>query len=277
MKLNRFSAVMAAFILLSNASGFAVETNNVIADINAVIARINEKIVKGQGTEKNMADEINALDPLYAKYKGTKTDDVAQILALKADLLIKLLNDPERAAEALQQLKRDLPETTTGQHVDEILDSLKGLIAAQKIRDSLVAGTKFPDFDEKDLAGKSLSVANYKGKVVLIEFWATWCPPCVAAMPNVLATYRKFHDHGFEIIGVSLDADETALTDFIKKNKLPWPQYFDGQFWSNKLAVKYGITVVPTTFLLDRNGGIVGKNLRGEALAQAVAKAIKEN
>src|SRR5206468_2602211 len=133
---------------------------------------------------------------------------------------------------------------------------------AQKIQKSLKVGAAFPDFDEKDLAGKPLSIANYKGKVVLLDFWATWCPPCRAELPNVIETYKKNHDKGFEIIGISLDKDETKLKDFMKEKEMTWPQFYDGKFWQNKLAVKYGINSIPATYLLDTQGKIIAKNLR---------------
>lgn len=140
----------------------------------------------------------------------------------------------------------------------------------------LAAGASFPDFNEKDLDGKPLSVANYKGKIVLIDFWATWCGPCVHEMPNVLKTYEKYHDKGFEIIGISLDKDKEKLVAFLKSNNVQWPQYFDGNGWQNKLAVQYGVHSIPSTYLLDREGKIIAKKLRGEALDAAVGKALAE-
>jgi peroxiredoxin len=150
-------------------------------------------------------------------------------------------------------------------------------MAAQKMQAALAVGTKFPDFNEKDVTGKSLSIASDKGRVVLIDFWATWCPPCRAELPSVLATYRKYHDQGFEIIGVSLDQDQAKLTNFTKSMNMTWPQFFDGKGWQNKLAVKYGIESIPATFLLDGEGKIIGKELRGEELQAAVARALVKN
>jgi thiol-disulfide isomerase/thioredoxin len=145
---------------------------------------------------------------------------------------------------------------------------------AQKIQAALAIGVKFPDFNEKDTAGKPLAIANYKGKVVLIDFWATWCGPCRAELPNVIATYKKYHNQGFEIIGISLDQDQAKLIGFTKDMNMTWPQYFDDQGWGNKLAVKYGIESIPATYLLDGNGRIIGRDLRGDELTQAVAKAL---
>ena len=93
----------------------------------------------------------------------------------------------------------------------------------------------------------------------------------------MLETYQKYHDKGFEIVGISLDSDKARLTSFIQTKKMPWRQYFDGKQWENKLAGKYGVQSIPATFLLDREGKIIDKDLRGEALEQAVASALAKN
>ena len=142
------------------------------------------------------------------------------------------------------------------------------------VQAALVVGRKFPDFDEKDIEGKPLSISRYKGKVVLVDFWATWCQPCILELPNVLAAFEKHHARGFEILGISLDKDEEALRRFIAERKMTWQQYFDGKVWENKLAQKYGVMGIPATYLLDANGVIIGKDLRGDELEKAVALAV---
>jgi peroxiredoxin len=241
------------------------------------VAKVNAKLQQGKHTENDFADELKEFDALYAKYKDLKTEEVAQIPAMKAELYLEVIYDPEKAAEAFQQIKRDMPETATGKRVDTILDSLKKPIEAEQIRNTLAEGTQFPDFDEKDLTGKPLSLASYKGKVVLIDFWATWCPPCVRELPNTLKVYQKYHDQGFDVMGVSLDDDQPQLEKFLKANSMTWSQFFDGQGVKNKLALKYGIEAIPATFLLDGDGKIIGKDLRGDELEAAVSKALKKN
>ena len=267
-----------AAVLLSGQSGFADGTNAVIADLNALVTRVNAKIQQGATTEKDYADELKTFDTLYARYKDQKTEDVADIMMMKAKLYLEVINapggDPLKAAEAFQQIKRDMPQTPTGQRVDSILEDLKRPIEAEKIRNTLVVGAKFPDFNEKDLSGRSLSVANDKGRVVLVDFWATWCPVCLIELPNTLEVYEKYHGKGFEIIGVSLDEDQTTLENFIKDKGMAWPQFFDGKKWDNKLAMKYGVEAAPTTYLLDGDGKIIAENLRGPALEAAVASAL---
>jgi thiol-disulfide isomerase/thioredoxin len=133
----------------------------------------------------------------------------------------------------------------------------------------------FPDFAESDLDGKPLSVASRKGKVVLVDFWATWCGPCRAELPNVIKTYQKHHADGFEIIGVSLDSERDKLDAFLKQQDgMTWPQYYDGKGWGNKLAGQYGVEAIPFALLIGTDGKIIGKELRGDELEDAVAKAL---
>ncbi len=120
------------------------------------------------------------------------------------------------------------------------------------------------------LKAEEIDIAQYKGKVVLVDFWATWCGPCVSELPNVQNTYSNYHDDGFEIIGISLDKDRTRLEKFIEKNDLPWPQYFDGKGWKNKISTRFDIYSIPSTFLVDGEGIVRYANLRGSALKYAV-------
>jgi len=189
-------------------------------------------------------------------------------------LYLQIFDNDEKAAELLKELKAKFPETAYAKNVDAMLSSIEKQKESKKIERSLVAGVPFPDFAKTDLDGKPLSVANYKGKIVMIDFWATWCGPCVGELPNVIKTYEKYHDKGFEIIGVSLDKDKEKLTAFLKENKMTWPQYFDGRGWQNEVSSKCGVNSIPSTYLLDKEGKIIAKGLRGEALEAAVAKAV---
>jgi thiol-disulfide isomerase/thioredoxin len=124
----------------------------------------------------------------------------------------------------------------------------------------------------KAIDGREVDVTAMKGKVVLVDFWATWCGPCVGELPNVLAAYEKHHPKGFEIVAISRDQDEARLKAFIEEKKMPWQQYFDGR--DNKIAEKYGISLIPTTFLLDGTGTLIARDLRGADLEKAVAEAL---
>ncbi len=129
-----------------------------------------------------------------------------------------------------------------------------------------------------DLAGKEVSYADYQGKVLLVDFWATWCGPCVAELPNVLAAYTKFHDQGFEILGISLDQenDRPKLEKFIKDRNMPWRQIYDGKFWEAANAKSYGVQSIPFTLIIGKDGKIAAVGARGEALAPAIEAALKK-
>jgi len=124
--------------------------------------------------------------------------------------------------------------------------------------------------------GRKVDLADLRGKVVLVDFWATWCPPCVEEVPGLVETYEKFKDKGFEIVGISLDSDKGALEKFTEENKMTWPQFFDGQGWDNELAKRFKIQSVPTMWLLDREGKLVDPSPRArleEAVEAAVSKS----
>jgi peroxiredoxin len=255
-------------------SGVAAETNGAAAELKALVARVNTKLEADKKTAEDLAPELKEFDALLTKHKGEKTDEVAQIQLMEAMLYLRVLDNSDKGIQLIKQLKTDFPDSKAAQNADQILESVKKQEEAKKIQAALAEGSKFPDFSEKDTAGKPLSIANYKGKVVLLDFWATWCGPCVHELPNVIKTYDAYHKQGFEIIGISLDKDQEKLASFTKEKSMTWVQYFDGLVWQNKLAAKYGITSIPATFLLDGQGTIIGKDLRGEDLDKAVAKAL---
>jgi peroxiredoxin len=267
MNLKLLASAVAALLLLSAPCGLAADTGDAAAELKALIARIQTKLRQGDRTEAALAPELKEFDSLLAQHKGEQTDAVAQILYMKAALYEQVFKDKAKSDALMEQLKRDFPDS-------EPVKMLKQQAEAEKVRAALVEGARFPDFEVKDLSDKPLSIANYKGKVVLLDFWATWCGPCVRELPNVIKSYEAHHKDGFEIIGISLDQDRAKLESFIKDKNMTWPQYFDGQGWKNALAGKYGVNSIPATYLLDGQGKIIGKNLRGESLESAVAKAL---
>jgi thiol-disulfide isomerase/thioredoxin len=147
------------------------------------------------------------------------------------------------------------------------------------------------DFTAVD--GRRVDLAKLRGKVVLIDFWATWCGPCIAELPNVKKVYAAYHDHGFEVIGITVEnarlasADtpeqtaaklakaKQALMDFVAENALAWPQFFDGRLWKGDLVARFAVNGIPAAFLLDQDGRIVSTNARGENLEAEVKRLLK--
>ena len=129
-------------------------------------------------------------------------------------------------------------------------------------------GAIAPDFTQDDVNGTPVSLSSFKGKYVLIDFWASWCGPCRAENPNVVKAYNKFKSKNFTIIGVSLDKPE-GKADWlaaIKNDGLAWTQVSDLKFWSNEVALQYAVQSIPHNFLLDPTGKIIAKDLRGNDL-----------
>ena len=151
-------------------------------------------------------------------------------------------------------------------------------IKAEGILRRLNAPGKPLDIKFTALDGTQVDLSQMKGKVVLVDFWATWWP-CVGEIPHIKEAYEQFHSKGFEVIGISFDSSwdsgKEALQRFVQKNKMPWPQYFDGQVWKNKFGIQYGIAGIPTMWLVDKKGNLRESNARDD-LKGKVEKLLME-
>lgn len=131
------------------------------------------------------------------------------------------------------------------------------------------------DFAQPDENGKKVSLASYRGKYLLIGFWASWCGPCRAENPNVLKAYSRFRDKGFEVLSVSLDDKREKWLAAIEADNLRWTQVSDLKGWKNEVAEKYGIKAIPQNLLIDPAGNIIAKNLRGDALEKKLEEVLR--
>jgi thiol-disulfide isomerase/thioredoxin len=177
-------------------------------------------------------------------------------------------NQRDAAKAFITKVKSDLTSHPQAAQVGQFLDQLGADLYLPGVGDTMeIAFT--------DLEGNEIDLAKMKDKVVLVDFWATWCGPCVAEMPNVVAAYEKYGEKGFEVIGISLDDNKDSVEKFVGDNQMAWPHYFDGKGWENELAQRFGIRSIPATFLVGKGGKIVASNLRGQALEEAIEKELR--
>jgi thiol-disulfide isomerase/thioredoxin len=195
-------------------------------------------------------------------------------LAMQLAGAIEQMPGGEELAAAAYQSFGSAFAKSSNERVREMAKSFEGTLRRLSLpgKPMQITGTLLKNgkpFDQKSLAGK----------VVLVDFWATWCGPCVAEIPNVLEQYEKYHDRGFEVVGVSLDEDREALEKFVTEQKIPWPILYEkpgGEGWSHPLAQFYGISGIPTVVLIGRDGNVITLDARGEKLGERLAELFKK-
>jgi thiol-disulfide isomerase/thioredoxin len=217
-------------------------------------------VSKSGDTTQASWDAITTKIDNYQKEFGVSTATTNNVILLrKYELSVaKKFADPARYNALLQQLATDpLPA---------VAEMASQQIAVQKRLEDLK--TKPIDLQFTALDGTSVDLAKMRGKVVLIDFWASWCPDCVTEAPGVVDAYKKYHDQGFEIVGVSLDEDKAALLAFAQQTGMVWPQYFDGKKWNNDVSKSFDISSIPAMWLVDKKGLLVTKNGRDNLAGQ---------
>lgn len=190
----------------------------------------------------------------------------------KADILYeKLANHPKYRSGRYAATAQQLLELDKTQRTGELSSAS---VASPKPSGNPFVNKPAPDFRVMDTRGEELTLEQYRGQVVLLDFWATWCGPCIAEMPNVKLAYAKHRDRKFQIIGISLDSSIAPLEAYIQREGIEWRQYLDN---TGKISGLYNVRAIPSTFLIDGTGIVRRVNLRGLALESAVAELVREN
>lgn len=216
----------------------------------------------GAGREARLSAQIGALGARVIALKRDAPSSELSALAAEADALFsKNRNDTRLAALSLQLAVRIAPieparSEAMLERVTRSQDAALGGKAETMVH--VVRSWREPlALKFKGVDGAPVDLAALRGKVVVLDFWATWCPPCRAEIPSVVATYRKLHERGFEIVGISLDDDKGKLLSYTKAQDMTWPQQYDGGGWNNAMARRFGIHSIPAMWLIDQKGRIV--------------------
>ncbi|MFV0289903.1 MAG: redoxin domain-containing protein [Mangrovibacterium sp.] len=170
--------------------------------------------------------------------------------------------------------KLDGNAITNNPYYPELQEKLQAKKDQELALEAVSEGKEAPDFTLPTPDGTNVSLSQFRGKYVLLDFWASWCGPCRKENPNVLAAYNKFKSKNFDILAVSLDKDKAKWEEAIAKDGLPWTHVSDLKFWNSDVAKLYAVKGIPASFLIDPNGIIVAKNLRGEELEKKLAELL---
>jgi peroxiredoxin len=211
-------------------------------------------------------------DALEAEEKKIESDFLEKNTA--SPIALYVLNQvagyelkPNEVSPLFRKLSKEAKNSPSGKEFAKRLESAR----------KTAVGESAIDFSQADANGKDISLASFRGKYVLVDFWASWCGPCRAENPNVVKAYDKFKSKGFEILGVSLDDKKDKWLAAVDADKLTWQHVSDLKGWKNAAAELYGVRAIPQNVLIDPKGKIIAKNLRGEDLEKKLGEILHEN
>ena len=229
------------------------------------IARKNADYPGLQAAQKRKDSLTNAGKQMRLKILADHPNSVTAVMALTDLVSLKLINATE-ARSYLEKFSPELKESRLGRSLETSISSI--VETTNKI------GDKVANFTAPSLSGKPLSLNDNLGKITILDFWASWCRPCRAENPNVVRIYNKYKSKGLEIIGISFDQKEEKWQNAVDNDGLTWKHVSNLKGWKEPLGKPFGVRSIPTTYLLDQNGVIIAKNLRGVALENKIAELL---
>ncbi|MAQ76820.1 MAG: hypothetical protein CL613_10890 [Aquimarina sp.] len=225
---------------------------------------------------KSLRASINDVNQKELDYRESlakeNPNSIVAVMAL-TDLIRLRAIQAKEAQEMYSGISESLKSTRLGKQLEMLVNNAIALSQQKKID----VGDKAENFSAPTPTGRELSLNEARGKVTIIDFWASWCKPCRMENPNVVKVYNKYHEKGLNIIGVSLDKKKEAWLKAIQDDNLQWSHVSNLQFWQEPIAQAYGVRSIPATFILDEDGNVIAKNLRGPALEEKIAELLGEN
>lgn len=261
-----------------NDSATGTPNNDAYQEVRTQINGLNSQMM---AVYNSMSDTTLTDEERQAKGKEMEALQNKMIEATKAGIQKNITNPV-----GIQMLKQNyyymdvedldplMPQIPAAYDNDEAIARIKNNVEKMK---ATAVGQKFTDFEMQTPEGKTVKLSDYvgKGKVVLVDFWASWCGPCRREMPNLVEVYAKYKGKNFEIVGVSLDQNGEAWKDAIKKLNMTWPQMSDLKYWSSEGAQAYAVSSIPHTVLIDGDGIIIARGLHGEEVQNKLEEVIK--
>lgn len=249
-------------------NSFRESQRTIRADMRAIVEKFNRETAEETMTEERDTELKASYDELNNQLTDLNFNFIKENIGNQLGEYVfpfsSSMFEPEQQKELLA-LATD--EFKARENIQRIIKRIENL-------ENVAVGKKFVDFTLKDTEGNDVSLSDYagQGNYVLIDFWAAWCGPCRHEMPYVVEAYKKYKAKGFEVVGVSFDQKHDQWTEGIKDLNMTWPQMSDLQYWSSPVVDLYGIRGIPHTVLLDREGTIIEKDLRGDALDAKLAE-----
>ena len=217
-------------------------------------------IASGESIDDNAAKEVEKISSDFVKMHHESY--VAPLAVIR---MYQMTKNGTKAEELYKQLSSEVQASGLGQ------------FSNQQIQESKInpIGSTIKEFSQNDTTGKPVNISSFRGKYVLLDFWASWCRPCRMENPNVVAAYKKYHDQNFTVLGISLDQARPAWLNAIQMDGLLWSHVSDLKGWNNEVAALFQVRSIPQNLLIDPNGKIVAKDLRGDVLVSKLEELLK--